>query len=86
MFTSTNHEIKIMKDIRRKNKENVGHAIGNRVRILFFLRYKIFKLKMFEGVEATLDQFYLNRSLNDLKRLIKNINQDLSDKVKFSHI
>lgn len=66
-----NHEIKCMKDIRRKNRENVGHAMGNRIRILSFLNYKIFKLKMFEGVEATLDQFYLNRSVSDLKRLIK---------------
>lgn len=59
-----------------KKKRNVGHALSWRKISLHFFRIKLFEIKLEEGLSATIDQFYFNRSLSYIKKFI-NLNFDI---------
>jgi len=54
-----------------KNKKFIGYAFEDRFIILYFLLIKLYKYKVKEGIDATVDQFYLIRSIDDFKYLLK---------------
>lgn len=57
-------------------KKNVGHALSWRKISLYFLRIKLLEIKLEEGLSATIDQFYFNRSLSYIKKFV-NLNLDI---------
>jgi len=54
----------------RSEGQSVGHALGDRTVSVSFLGRKFLSARIREGVEATADQFYLNRSVSDLNYLV----------------
>lgn len=53
------------------NKQNIGHALGDRHIVCTLFGWEIIRFKLAEGAEATADQFFLNRPVWDVKHLLK---------------
>jgi SAM-dependent methyltransferase len=55
----------------RSENESVGHALGDRRVTLSFLGRQFLSFEVKEGVDATADQFFLNRPVDDARHLIR---------------
>jgi len=55
----------------KARKEPIGHALGDRTVVCTLLGRELYAIALAEGAEATADQFYLNRPLDDARHLIK---------------
>lgn len=54
----------------KEHKKSIGHALGDRTIVCSFLGRPFLKVRIEEGEQATADQFFLNRPVNDAKRVI----------------
>ncbi len=54
----------------RKNNKSVGHALNDRVISLSLFGKQIVAFNLKEGEEASADQFFLNRPVNDVQELL----------------
>jgi hypothetical protein len=53
------------------NNSNIGHATHNKTISLDIFSFNLFKFKIDEGENLTVEHFYLNRSIKDLQFLTK---------------
>jgi SAM-dependent methyltransferase len=60
-----------LKQNLKSKLKNVGHALSDREIHCTIFGYQIFRLKIFEGAQATADQFFVNRPISDAKFIIK---------------
>jgi SAM-dependent methyltransferase len=54
----------------KQRKESIGHALGDRTIVCSWAGRQVCSLVLPEGVEATADQFFLNRPICDARHLI----------------
>lgn len=54
----------------KQNKQSIGHALGGRTVVCSLFGCQILSLKLEEGVQATADQFFLNRPVDDARHMI----------------
>ena len=54
----------------KENQESIGHALGDRNVVCSLFGHDFLSFDLSEGVQATADQFYLNRPIDDVKHLI----------------
>lgn len=59
----------------KENGESIGHALGDRSIVCSLFGYELLSFKLSEGVQATADQFYLNRPIDDAKHLLAMANR-----------
>jgi len=60
-----------LKGYHKKNQIPTGHIIQNKKVFFFILKLKIFSFVIEEGKNLTIEHYYLNRSLKDIKLLMK---------------
>lgn len=54
----------------KQSKQSIGHALGDRTVVCSLFGRRIISLKLQEGAEATADQFFLNRPVDDAMHMI----------------
>ena len=54
----------------KQSQQSIGHALGDRTIVCTWARRQVCSLRLPEGVEATADQFFLNRPIGDARRVI----------------
>lgn len=54
----------------KENQESIGHALGDRNIVCSLFGHDFLSFELTEGVQATADQFYLNRPIDDARHLI----------------
>lgn len=54
----------------KQGKQSIGHALGDRTVVCTLLGLRIFSLRLAEGAQATADQFFLNRPVDDGRHMI----------------
>ncbi|HRE15469.1 MAG TPA: class I SAM-dependent methyltransferase [Rhodocyclaceae bacterium] len=54
----------------KKNRQSIGHALGDRTIVCTLMGRQLLRLRLAEGVQATADQFFLNRPIDDAKHMI----------------
>lgn len=54
----------------KKNKQSIGHALGDRKVTCSLFGCEILSLNLHEGAQATADQFFLNRPVDDARHMI----------------
>ena len=64
----------------KKNNQSIGHALGDRTIVCAILGQTIAQLRIPEGVQATADQFFLNRPICDAKNMISLARQHIEIK------
>lgn len=64
------HDRYEIKQQLKKSKQSIGHALGDRTIICSLFGRQVFGLRLPEGVQATADQFFLNRPIDDAKHMI----------------
>lgn len=64
------HDRYEVKQQLKSSNQSIGHALGDRTVICSLIGRRIFRLRLEEGVQATADQFFLNRPIDDAKHII----------------
>jgi len=59
-----------LKKEKKSNKESVGHTLLDRSVTVSFLGNEVLKVHLEQGAETMADQFFLNRSVGDIKYLL----------------
>lgn len=54
----------------KQGGQSIGHALGDRTIVCSLFGRRVFSIKLEEGVQATADQFFLNRPVDDAKHMI----------------
>jgi SAM-dependent methyltransferase len=54
----------------KKSQQSIGHALGDRTIVCTWFGRQIVRLRLVEGVQATADQFLLNRPVEDARHMI----------------
>lgn len=54
----------------KAGKQNIGHALGDRSIVCSLFGRELISFKLPEGVQATADQFFLNRPIGDAQHLL----------------
>ncbi|MCF8176960.1 MAG: class I SAM-dependent methyltransferase [Sulfuritalea sp.] len=64
------HDRYQVKQQLKQSKQSIGHALGDRTVVCSLFGRQILSLKLEEGGEATADQFFLNRPVDDGRHMI----------------
>lgn len=59
-----------VKQEMKHNQQSIGHALGDRTVVCTWVGHQVCSLPVPEGVEATADQFFLNRPIGDARHVI----------------
>ncbi len=59
-----------VKQQMKQSQQSIGHALGDRTIVYTLAGRQVCSLRLPEGVEATADQFFLNRPIGDAKHVI----------------
>lgn len=59
-----------LKQQLKQNKLSIGHALGDRIVVCTLFGREILSYSLQEGAQATADQFFLNRPLDDARHMI----------------
>ncbi len=60
-----------VKQQMKLRQQSIGHALGDRTIVCTWAGHQVCSLRLPEGVEATADQFFLNRPIRDAMHVIK---------------
>ncbi len=59
-----------VKQQMKQSQQSIGHALGDRTIVCTLAGRQVCSLRLPEGVEATADQFFLNRPIGDARHVI----------------